>query len=93
MPSSSWEEVEKESVTHGLQFLKIEQIKIRTNNSNHILALRFTTNMLLPGWDSKTTFVRAETAFLPLVAALAVVLEEGGEGDCNPGPQFLKLVE
>ena len=80
-------------MTHGLQFLKIEQIKIRTNNSNHILALRFTTNMLLPGWDSKTTFVRAETAFLPLVAALAVVLEEGGEGDCNPGPQFLKLVE
>ena len=54
--------------------------KIRINNSNHILALRFTTKMLLPGWDSTTTFVRAEPPFLALVAALVVVLEVGGEG-------------
>ena len=44
----------------------------------------FTTKMILPGWDSTTTSVQAEPAFLPLVAALVVVLE-GGEGDCNPG--------
>ena len=46
--------------------------KLRINNSNHILALRFTTQMLLPGWDLTTTFVWAEPAFLPLVAALVV---------------------
>ena len=32
--------------------------KVRINNSNHSLALRFTTKMLLPGWDSTTTFIR-----------------------------------
>ena len=41
--------------------------KIRINNSNHIPALRFTTKMLLPGWDSTTTFVWADPAFLPPV--------------------------
>ena len=47
----------------------------KKNYSNHFLALRFTTKMFLLWWDSTTTFVRAEPTFLPLVAALAVVLE------------------
>ena len=63
----------------------IQGPKYRVNNSNHILALRFTTNMLLLWWES-TTFVRAVPAScLYLFAALAIVLEGAGEGDCNPG--------
>ena len=68
-----------ESAIQGSQFPKIKQ-----NNTNPILALRFTTKILLPGWDLTISFIRDELAFLPLLAALAVVLE-GGEGDCNPG--------
>ena len=59
-------------------------------NSNPILALRFTMKILLPGWDSTTTFFRDEPAFLPLIAALAIVLHEGGERDCHPGSPFSK---
>jgi len=52
--------------------------KNRTNNSNQTLALRFPTKMLLLAWDSTTTFIRAETAFLLLVRV--VVLVEHGLG-------------
>ena len=49
---------------------------VSKNRYNHILAARFTTKGLLPGWDLTTTFVRAEPAFL-LVVLVVVLVEHG----------------
>ena len=49
----------------------------------------FTTKMLPPGWNSTTTFIKAEPAFLLLVSTVEIVLH-GGETAIR-GSQFLKM--